>query len=34
MDIAEILIERLEIGEGVNERVSGDFVEAVNAFLS
>lgn len=27
------LIERLEIGEDVNERVTYDFVEAVNAFL-
>src|SRR5450830_544940 len=27
------LIERLEIGEDVNERVTGDFIEAVKAFL-
>jgi hypothetical protein len=27
------LIERLEIGEDVNERVSRDFLEAVQAFL-
>jgi len=27
------LIERLKIGEDVNERVSGDFIEAVQAFL-
>ena len=27
------LIERLEIGEDVNERLSGDFIEAVQAFL-
>jgi hypothetical protein len=27
------LVERLEIGEDVNERVSGDFLEAVQAFL-
>ena len=27
------LVERLEIGEDVNERASGDFIEAVQAFL-
>ena len=27
------LVERLEIGEDVNERVSSDFIEAVQAFL-
>lgn len=28
------LIERLEIGEDVNERVSHDFLEAVQAFFN
>ncbi len=28
------LIERLEIGEDVNERVTGDFMEAAQAFFN